>query len=154
MLRTSRSKKRIWWAFVVSLALVAFAGPALPVLGQSVDETAPEREARPQVVIEVPEEGVGYSGDGELLVVAMLTNVSDTTSKPIDVTTVLLNECIVPNVLQTCRFVAFGVFEDVTPDGIEPGATVQWTFNFGPYPELDLNRWSVIWYQTPADPAG
>lgn len=126
---------------IICLALVALAVPAF---AQSADEVAQ------QVIIEVPEQGIGYSEDGELLLVTLLTNLGDTTSPAMNVTAVLLNDCIIPNILQTCRFAAFGVFENVTPDGIEAGETVQWTFNFGQYPDLDLSRWSVIWYQTPA----
>ena len=34
----------------------------------------------------------------------------------------LLNDCILPSILQTCRFAAFGVFDNVMPDGIPTGA--------------------------------
>lgn len=135
-------RKTIWMTAIISVAVVALSFSAL---AQSADEGAQ------QVIIEVPEQGIGYSEAGELLLVTLLTNVSETTSPPLNVTAVLLNDCILPTVLQTCRFAAFGVFENVTPDGIAAGNTVQWTFNFGVYPDLDLSRWSVIWYQTPAN---
>ena len=136
------ASKMIRLTTIICLALVALTSSAF---AQSADDVAQ------QVIIQVPEQGIGYSEQGELLLVALLTNVSDTTSPPLDVTAVLLNDCILPNVLQTCRFVAFGVFENVTPNGIAAGNTVQWTFNFGVYPDLDLSRWSAIWYQAPSN---
>jgi len=64
-----------------------------------------------------------------------------------DLIAIVLTDCIIGEIPQTCRFAAFGSFEGVTPDGIAPGSTVPWTFNFGPHPQVDLSRWSVIWYQ-------
>jgi len=100
-----------------------------------------------QILIEVPNQAVGYDEEGNLLVIALMSNVGQQRSAPLDLIAVVLNDCILPNVPQTCRFVAFGRFPDVTPEGIGPNETVQWTFDFGPYPEVDLSRWSIIWYQ-------
>jgi len=127
-----------------AIICLAFAALALPVGAQETGQVGP------QVIIEVVEPGIGYNERGELLLVTALTNAGDTASTPLDVTAVVLNDCIIPSVLQTCRFAAFGVFHNVAPDGIEAGGTLQWVFNFGVYPELDLSRWSVLWYQTPA----
>lgn len=130
---------------VVCLALFALAVPAMAQ--DAPEELIAALQGAQQVVIEVPAQGIGYTEEGELVLIAFLTNVGEETSSSMDITAVLLNDCILPSVLQTCRFAAFGVFDSVTPDGIAPGETVQWTFNFGPYPQLDLSRWSVIWYQ-------
>jgi len=91
--------------------------------------------------------GLIIDEEGNLLVIALMSNVGQQRSAPLDLIAVVLNDCILPNVPQTCRFVAFGRFPDVTPEGIGPNETVQWTFDFGPYPEVDLSRWSIIWYQ-------
>lgn len=114
-------------------------------VSQAADSAGDEVFA--QVLIDIPAQGLGYSQEGELLLFATLTNLGNQLSEPLDLIAVVLNDCILPDIPQTCRFAAFGSFEQVTPNGIAPGTTVQWTFNFGPNPQVDLSRWSVIWYQ-------
>lgn len=133
---------------VVLLALFAASisasaqGAATGADGQDVVEAIP-----PQIVIDVPPQGIGYTEQGELILVATLTNIGTQTSQPMDLIAIVLTDCIIGELPQTCRFAAFGSFERVTPNGIPAGTTVQWTFNFGPQPQLDLSRWSIIWYQ-------
>ncbi len=119
------------------------------VLAQGAEEITPvvePNDAGPQVAINVPSDGVLYNERGELVVSATLSNVGNQAVPPLDVVVVLLNDCILTNVPQTCRFAAFGSFEGVAPNGISPDNSLSWVFNFGPYPRLDLERWTVIWY--------
>lgn len=104
------------------------------------------------VLIQIPSDGLGYSEDGELIMVTSLTNTGTEISPPLNLIAIVLNDCIIAELPQTCRFAAFGNFESVTPNGIAPGNTVQWVFNFGPQIQVDLGRWSVIWYQLPSAP--
>lgn len=120
---------------------------AVSLAQEATTAGAPVTEIPPQILIQVPNQGIGYNQEGHPLVVAVMTNLGTQRSLPMDLIAIVLNDCILPDVPQTCRFAAFGSFHDVTPEGIGPGETVQWTFDFGRYPELDLSRWSIIWSQ-------
>ena len=137
------------WTVALLLALLAAAG-----LGASAQESGGEQsegavteELNAQILINIPAQGLRFSDQGELLLTVTLTNLGNQVSSPLNLMAIVLNDCILPQIAQTCRFASFGMFEQVTPNGIPPGTTVQWTFNFGPTPQIDLNRWSVIWYQ-------
>jgi len=134
---------------VLILALWALGAVALAA---EADSTAVEPDARavPQVAINVPSDGVLYNERGELVISATLSNVGTQVVPPLDVVVVLLNDCILTSVPQTCRFAAFGSFQGVAPNGIAANNTISWAFNFGSYPRLDLSRWTVIWYPLPS----
>lgn len=132
---------------LVALPLAAFAQPAIDGDSATVTDQEILEEIPPQIIIDIPPQGIGYSDEGELLLVATMTNIGTQASQPMDLIAIVLNDCIIGELPQTCRFAAFGAFEDVTPNGIPAGTTVQWTFNFGIQPQVDLSRWSVIWYQ-------
>lgn len=144
---------------LVVIALLAAAVLSLPVAaqesgqaggeagGQIIDEIIQTEELSAQIVIDIPADGIGFNEDGDLLLFSTLSNIGTEASDPLDLIAIILTDCIVAEIPQTCRFAAFGSFEQVTPNGIMPGNTVQWTFNFGPHPQVDLSRWSVIWYQ-------
>lgn len=136
-------------ALLLALLAMPIAAYAQSEVSDGVSEEAQVivEEIPPQIVIDIPPQGIGYSDQGELLLVATMTNISTQASQPMDLIAIILNDCIIAEVPQTCRFAAFGAFENVTPNGIPPGTTVQWTFNFGPQLQVDLTRWSVIWYQ-------
>lgn len=136
------------------VALLCFSLLALPfgVAAQGLDTgvdleaaDAPGEEIAAQILINVAD--MGYTEEGELLLFATLTNLGNQLSEPLDLVAIVLNDCILPDLPQTCRFAAFGAFEQVTPNGIAAGTTVQWTFNFGLTPQVDLSRWSILWYQ-------
>lgn len=140
----------------VLLALALLCAPAA-AQEAGVEETQDSVEIITEapgatVVIEIPSDGLGYSEAGELIMVTSLTNTGTQTSPPLNLIAIVLNDCIIAELPQTCRFAAFGNFQGVTPNGIEPGNTVQWVFNFGPQIRVDLRRWSVIWYQLPITP--
>lgn len=132
-------------AFFALSVGVGAQGEVASDVTQAVDPMSEEIVS--QVLIDIPAQGIGYSEQGELLLFATLTNIGSQLSAPLDLIAIVLNDCILPEVPQTCRFAAFGSFEQVTPNGIAAGNTVQWTFNFGINPQVDLSRWSVIWYQ-------
>ena len=138
---------------MVCLAMLGFTalsgGPAAHAqTGAGVSES--EEAQGPALAIEIMEDGIGYTETGELLIQAVLSNVGTSAVPPLDVTVILLNDCVLTAVPQTCRFAAFGSFDDVLSNGLAAGGSVVWTFNFGVYPQLDLSRWSVIWYTAPA----
>lgn len=134
---------------IITLLCLSFFLLTAAAFAQEVDTSEPIVEPQaggPQVAINVPSDGVLYNERGELVVSATLSNAGSQTVPPLDVIVVLLNDCVLTNVPQTCRFAAFGSFQSVAPNGIAPGDSLSWVFNFGPYPRLDLNRWTVIWY--------
>jgi len=144
---SNRKSLMVLMGLLLTLGLAAAAAAQAPVPDTEI--LTPDVQPVPaQILIQVPDDAVGFDEEGNLLVVAMMTNVGEQRSTPMDLVAVVLNDCLIQNVPQTCRFVSFGVFRDVAPQGIGPGETVQWTFDFGPAPPVDLSRWSIIWFQT------
>src|SRR5690606_34532138 len=56
---------------------------------------------------EVPNQAVGYDEEGNLLVIALMSDVGQLRSATLDLIAVVLSGCILPNGPRTCRFVAF-----------------------------------------------
>ncbi|OUN00447.1 MAG: hypothetical protein BAA04_11240 [Firmicutes bacterium ZCTH02-B6] len=128
----------------VVVSLIVAAGSSAQEAGT---QDAPVTQVPPQILIQVPTDGLGYDEHGNLVVVAVMTNLGTQRSSPMDLIAIVLNDCILPDIPYTCRFAGFGSFSNVTPEGIGPGESVQQSFIFGPSPDLDLSRWSIIWFQ-------
>lgn len=115
--------------------------PEEPVTAEPVPDTPA------QIVIEVPSQGgLGYNENGHLVVRAVLHNVGTQTAQPLDLIALVLNDCVLREVPQTCRFVAFGRFPAVGTEGIAPGTSLPITFDFGPVPDVDLSRSFILWH--------
>ncbi|HLT58653.1 MAG: hypothetical protein LOD91_02620 [Limnochordales bacterium] len=146
-----------WMPFVALLLALGLAAAALAQEGGSAAPQggAPEEPvtAEPvpdtpaQIVIEVPSQGgLGYNENGHLVVRAVLHNVGTQTAQPLDLIALVLNDCVLREVPQTCRFVAFGRFPAVGTEGIAPGTSLPITFDFGPVPDVDLSRSFILWH--------
>lgn len=136
---------------LLCLATLLFGAAAYAQSDDTI--AAQEVEEVPELAIDVLENGILYNERGELVIRTSLTNVGTRAVPPLNVIVVLLNDCILTNVPQTCRFAAFGSFNNVIPNGLPGGTATDWVFNFGAYPRLDLERWTVIWYPIAATPA-
>lgn len=132
------------------VALLMTIGLAAAALAQDAGQVPATTEESPaQLVFQVIPDGVVYDQNGNLLVRTLISNVGSQRSPSLNLLVVVLNDCILRDLPQTCRFLTMGTFEGVTPNGLAPGESIVQTLDFGPHPDIELSRWALIWYVLP-----